>query len=160
MGFDPHTYLPLACKHCYNLFTCMALTTILFSMPPQSTLPDEADTAVLCSTDAAFLCPFCFLTSARPSPLLTLLSIHCDVFVTNFTCTLPLSSYPYFYRSLLPAIISFVSPSKVLPRHVSSQCDPNLFTANASLRDPQVSLLCFSSAQNNHEISWVEAACL
>lgn len=104
--------------------------------------------------------PFeCSLSSARPSPLLTLLSMHCDVFVTNFTCTLPLSSYPYFYRSLLPAITSFVSSSKALPKHVSSQRDPNLFTANASLKDPQASLLCFPSAQNNHEISWVEAAC-
>lgn len=61
MGFDPPTYLPSACKHCYNLFTCMAVTTLPFSMPPQSTLPDGADTTVLRSTDTAFLCPLSVL---------------------------------------------------------------------------------------------------
>lgn len=61
MGFDPHTYLPSACKHSYALFTCMALTTLPFWISPQSTLPDGADTAVLCSTDAAFLCPLSVL---------------------------------------------------------------------------------------------------
>lgn len=149
MGFDPQTYLPSACKHCYNLFTCTFYGTYHppLLIHPQSTSPDGADTAVLCSTDAAFLLPTeCSLPSASPSALLTLLSIPCDVSLTNFTCTLSLCSYSYFYCSLLPVIISFVRSSEALPKHVSSQCDPNLLTDNASLKDPQVSLLCFPSA--------------
>lgn len=42
-----------------------------------------------------------------------------DVFLTNFTCPLPLSLYPYFYSSFLPVIISFVS-SRDLPTCVLS----------------------------------------
>lgn len=141
MGFDPHTYLPSAHKHCYTLFTCTALTTLPFWVSPHITSPDGADTAVLHSTDVAFLLPVeCFLPSVSPSLLLTLLSIPYDVFLTNFTCTPPLSSYPYFYCTLLPVIINFERSSKAFPKHVSSQCDPNLFTADASLRDPGVGL--------------------
>lgn len=121
MGFDPHTYLSSACNHCYTLFTCIAVTTLPFWISPQRPLPDGADTGVLCSTDVVFLLFVeCSLPSASPSPLLTLLSIPYDIFLTNFTCTLPLSSYPYFCSSLLPVIVSFVSSSKSLPKCVLS----------------------------------------
>lgn len=121
MGFDSHTYQPSACKHCYTLFTCTAHPTLPFWVSPQSTLPDGADTAVLCSTDVAFLsCQLSVLfPQASPSPLLTLLSSPYDVFLTNFTYTLSLSSHSYFYSRLLTVIISFVS-SKALPTCVLS----------------------------------------
>lgn len=56
-----------------------------------------------CSISAA-----CWVFSSLRKPLTTshtLLFIPCDVFLTNFTCTLPLSSYPYSSHYQLCEII-------------------------------------------------------
>lgn len=130
MRFDRHTYLPSACKHCYNLFTCMALTTRRFWMSPQSTLPDGADTAALCSTSVPTECS---LPSASPSPLLTLLSIPVMFFsstssvlcllilISTWACSQPLSALWAHPKPCLNMCLLSVTPiSSLLMPHLET----------------------------------------
>jgi len=122
----------------HSTYHCSPFAYIL-----KSTSPDGADAAILRSTDVAFLLSLDWsLPSANPSLPLPLLSITCNVFLTNFTCPLPWSSYPSS-SFLLHLVLKLTASSSALQRHpkpspkyMFSQCDPELFNANAPLRDP------------------------
>lgn len=94
---------------------------------------------------------------SSPSKALTTshLAVHPMMFFSLTSPALYLCLYILISIAASSQSLSALWAPEICP-HVSSQCDPNLSTANASLK---VSLFCFPSAQNNHEILRVEAAC-
>lgn len=125
-------YLPSASKQCYTLLHARHLALLHFHIHPKSTSPDRADVVILHSTDIAVLLPVDqSLPSANPLLPLPLLSITCNVFLTNFTRPLLLPSYPTSLF-LLHLLLTHHLLCEVIQSFPLNMCPPSV-TPNSSV---------------------------